>query len=192
MNNETNINELFLPDPEGVNHDIVMDRGALKNECELFNFQNPQVDPFQLAADLSKTMIDHNGLGLAANQIGYPYRVFAMRTAPKITIVFNPTIVHFSPETMVEEEGCLSFPGFVVKIKRSKLIKVRYAFPDGSVKNEVYKDMTARIFQHEYDHLNGVLYQERATLFHKDQAERKMKQRAKFTKQLMSAKRGGM
>lgn len=161
--------------PEGYIRDLVTDRSKLITECEAFDFANPQVDPLELAADLVKTMVNHNGLGLSANQIGVPYRVFAMRTAPKNTVVFNPKIIHVEPEEEYMEEGCLSFPGLVVKVKRHKFIRVRFAYPSGEVKTETYKGMTARVFQHELDHINGIIYYDRATKYHKDLGERRLK-----------------
>jgi peptide deformylase len=168
--------------PEGRVHEIVTDREALRKPCDKFDFANPPMDPMQLAADLVRTMIDHNGLGLSANQIGFPYRVFAMRTAPQNTVVFNPILVNVDPETETLEEGCLSFPGMVVKIKRHKLIKVRFAYPNGEVKNELYKDLTARVFQHELDHLNGKIFYEQASRFHREQAERKAAKYQRYLK----------
>jgi peptide deformylase len=161
--------------PQGNLHEIVKSRAALLKPCEEFDFTNPQVDPIQLAADLVKTMYAYNGIGLAANQIGVPYRVFAMRTAPKNTVVFNPKIIHYEPETELLEEGCLSFPGYVVKIKRYKLIRVRFSYPNGEVKTETYKGLTSRVFQHEMEHLNGQIFYDNASKYHRDQADRRFK-----------------
>lgn len=161
---------------------IVTDRKALKQVCIPFDFADPPTDPLQISADLVKNMIDHNGLGLSANQIGYPYRVFAMRTTPKNTVVFNPKIIHYEPETEILDEGCLSFLGLVVKIKRYKLIRVRFAYPNGEIKTETYKGLTARIFQHELGHLNGEIFYDLATRYHRDLAERQMKKRERFKK----------
>jgi peptide deformylase len=171
------------PMPEGRILPIITSRMDLKQVCEPFDFENPQMDPLQLAADLVRTMHDHQGLGLAANQIGYPYRVFAMRTAPKNTVVFNPKIIHNEPETETLDEGCLSFPGLVVKIKRWKLIRVRFAYPNGEVKTETYKGLTSRVFQHEFGHLNGEIFYELATKYHRDLAERKMMKRQRYKKE---------
>ena len=104
----------------------------LKEEMEAFNFDDPQTDPIELAHDLAQTMIHNNGIGLSANQIGLPYRAFAIKANP-IIVCFNPRLVDVSSGTEIMEEGCLSFPGLIVKVKRPVMIKVRYAEPNGNV-----------------------------------------------------------
>ena len=144
-----------------------------------FDFSNPPVDPVQLAKDLAKTMIHNNGLGLAANQIGMSYRAFAMATNPVI-VCFNPRIVDMSEEKLELEEGCLSYPGLLLKIVRPRRIKVRYQYPNGEVVTQVFHDMTARIFQHELDHLNGVTFDQYVSSLKLAMARNKMKKRNKF------------
>jgi peptide deformylase len=72
----------------------------LKNKCQDFDFSNPPFDTIEFAQELVKTMYENNGMGLAANQVGYPFRVFAMRGHPENFVCFNPKIVQLS-ETMV-------------------------------------------------------------------------------------------
>ena len=141
----------------------------LKTELEKFDFENPPTDPIQLVKDMAETMIINNGLGLAANQIGLPHRVFVIK-AEQILACFNPIIVDESQETVLLEEGCLSYPGLLVKIKRPKKIKVRYTQPNGEVITRVFDGLTARVFQHELDHLNGIVHINRASAIHKKQA----------------------
>src|SRR5665213_1536971 len=102
----------------------------LKQKLEKFSFTNPPTDPTQLARDITETMISKNGLGLAANQVGLPYRVFAMKSNP-VYVCFNPIIVDISTEKIYLEEGCLTFPGLFIKIKRPKTIKARFTMPNG-------------------------------------------------------------
>jgi len=120
-------------------------------------------------------MYDWNGIGLAANQVGVPYRVFAMRGSPENFVCFNPRIVQPSAENIILEEGCLSFPGLLVKVKRPKHIRVRFQTPNGDTRTETFIGMTARIFQHELDHLDGRLYFNRANKYHKEIAMKKWK-----------------
>lgn len=127
---------------------------TLHEKTEKFDFINPPTDPSQLARDLAETMILKDGMGLSANQIGLKYRAFVMTGNP-IIACFNPVIVDESKETITLDEGCLSFPGLVVKIKRPRRIKVRYTQPDGKVITRKFDDLTARIFQHEYMHMEG-------------------------------------
>lgn len=143
----------------------------LKQTLEKFDFKNPPVDPVLLYQDLAQTMIEHNGIGLSANQIGLPYRAFVMR-AEDVIGVFNPIIVDFSAETVTLEEGCLSYPNLFVKINRPKKIKARYTLPNGEVVTQVFDGITARCFQHELDHLDGILYTKRANRIHLEHAKK--------------------
>jgi peptide deformylase len=118
---------------------------------------------------LAKTMVMRNGIGLAANQIGLSVRAFAMYSDP-IIVCFNPKIVHAFEEMVYLEEGCLSFPGVVVKIKRPKQIRVRYALPSGDIQTKAFDGMAARVFQHELDHLNGIEFYRRAHTYHREKA----------------------
>lgn len=148
---------------------------VLTRECAEFDFANPPFDPIEFAKDLVKYMLDNNGLGLSANQVGTPYRVFAMRGSPQNFVCYNPRIVSVGDETITLEEGCLSFPGLIVKIKRPRNVKVRFNTPNGDTRTEVFHGMAARVFQHEMDHLNGVLFYNRANKFHRDQAFRNIR-----------------
>ena len=146
----------------------------LHTKLETFDFESPPINPQELVVNLVETMMQNNGLGLAANQVGLPYRVFVMAGNPPIAM-FNPRIIDSTTEQVLLEEGCLSYPLLFVKIKRSKSIKVRYQDFDGIMHTEKYTGMTARIIQHELDHLNGVDYTSRANRFHLDKATRKQK-----------------
>ena len=149
----------------------------LITRCEDFNFSEPPFDPIDFAKDLVKFMYDRNGIGVAANQVGVPYRVFAMRGHPENFVCFNPRIVQTGEEQVVLEESCLTFPGLIVKIKRPQHIRVRFATPNGEVRTETFTGITARTFQHQMDYINGILYFNRANRYHKDQAMKKWKRR---------------
>lgn len=151
-----------------------------------FNFTNPPVNPLDLVTDLAETMLHNNGIGLSANQCGLPYRVFVMY-GNELIPCFNPRIVDMSTETVVMEEGCLSYPGLFVKVKRPRRIKVRYTEPNGQTTTRVFDGITARVFQHELDHLNGVNYQQRANKLHLEQARKKKKAKASLSAQAHSA-----
>lgn len=136
----------------------------LKTPAEPFDFDNPQMDPIELAHTLAQTMIHNAGLGLAAPQIGLPYRVCIINTNPLICM-FNPRIVETSIEQVKLEEGCLTFPGVILSINRPKIIRVRYTLPNGETDTHQYIGMTARIIQHEVSHLDGRLFYEDVTPF---------------------------
>lgn len=146
----------------------------LREEMPRFDFKNPPMDPHELAHILAQTMIKNDGFGLAAPQIGLPYRVFVVIGSP-ILCCFNPKIVDVSEDELVMEEGCLSYPNLFVKIKRPQVIRIRYTRPDGVTVTEQYQDLTARVMQHELDHLDGICHLNRANKIHLDQARNKMK-----------------
>lgn len=157
----------------------------LKQELDAFDFTNPPVDPIELAKNLTETMLSKDGIGLAANQVGLPYRVFVVAANPVLAI-FNPNIVDYSDEEIVMEEGCLSYPGYYIKIKRPKNIKIRFTMPNGEVVTRLFSGMTSRIIQHEYDHVEGVIYKTRASAYHREKANKDHKL---FMRKLKNANR---
>jgi peptide deformylase len=121
-------------------------------------------DVRQLVADMTETMVDANGAGLAAIQVGVPLRLFivdgpvagdAEGSPPKVFI--NPEIVEISSESQTGDEGCLSFPEIFVPIKRGLRARVRARDLDGNVFESEGAELYARALQHETDHLNGRL-----------------------------------
>ena len=102
-------------------YDIVkpQDSKILHEKCEVFDFDNPQIDPIELYQLLVDNLVKYKGIGLSACQIGIPLRVFIMghHSQPKEMLpVFNPIIVNYSKEQFTIEEGCLSYPGLFVKV----------------------------------------------------------------------------
>lgn len=146
----------------------------LREVMPVFDFKNQVVDPGQLYTDLAETMREHDGMGLSANQIGVRTRAFVMR-AEDIIGVFNPRIVDMSTETVMLEEGCLSYTNLFVKIKRPKSIKVRFTTPDGETATKTFTGITARVFLHEMDHLDGIAHTSRANPYHLEQARKLVK-----------------
>jgi len=135
----------------------------LYKPTQRFNFTDSPFDPIEFSKEFIKFMYESKGIGLAANQVGIPYSVFAMRGDPENFVCFNPRIVQPSHEEIILEEGCLTYPGFYVKIKRPRHIRVRFNTPNGDVLTKQFTGMTARIFQHEYDHLQGTPFFLRAS-----------------------------
>ena len=150
------------------------DHPILTKATTPFDFVNPPVDPIQLARDLFETLLEHKGLGLAAPQVGLPYRVFALYAVPGL-VCYNPRILDQTTEEIALEEGCLTYPNLVLSVKRPRKIKVRYAEPNSNVVTKTLDGMTARCFLHELDHLNGILYTRKANRIHLERALRKKK-----------------
>lgn len=145
----------------------------LTEPCQVFDFTDPPYNPIELSNSLTLFREANKGLGLAANQVGIPYRVISVKGID--TCLFNPKIVYSSVEQKLDVEGCLSFPGLIVKIKRPEYVRVRYANAYGETKIYTYVGLTARIVAHEVDHLDGILFIQRANKFHKEQAMRRYK-----------------
>jgi len=150
------------------------DHPLLRTKLEKFNFNNPPINPIELVNNLIETMVKEKGMGLSANQVGLPYRVFVLYSAEPMPM-FNPNIVDTTTELVLLDEGCLSYPNLFLPIKRAKSVKVRYQDAFGEFHTETYTGMTARCIQHELDHLNGVDYTKRANPIHLARAKNQKK-----------------
>jgi peptide deformylase len=125
----------------------------------------------QLASAMHRTMLERNGVGIAAPQVYISKRVIivASRSNPRYpdapemdaVVMVNPEILEFSQSTCLGEEGCLSVPDERGQVERAQAIKLRYYTLQGEVIETIYEGFPARIVQHEVDHLNGILFVER-------------------------------
>ena len=125
----------------------------------------------ELIDTLINTAIAHKGVGIAAPQISQSYRLFIIAShpsdryphAPEMppTAIINPRILSHSIETAKDWEGCLSVPNTRGLVPRYQEIEVEYTTKDGKTKQEVLTDFVARIFQHELDHLDGIVFTDR-------------------------------
>ena len=117
------------------------------------------LDRQELSKTLVENMLHYEGVGLSANQIGIWERAFCMminfETNETITC-FNPKIIKESKKTIQYDEGCLSYPDVFIKIERPKTIVVKYEDENKKVHKQKLKEFICRIFQHEYDHLEGI------------------------------------
>lgn len=130
----------------------------------------------KLVADMFDTLQVADGVGLAAPQIGLPLQLAVIETMPDVDdegneiegsrdrfVIANPEIVWTSRETLDGVEGCLSIPGYLGEVERYESIRVRAQDQHGRKIRLRLNRWTARIFQHEIDHLNGILYIDRLT-----------------------------
>ena len=141
-----------------------------------FDFENPTHDPKEVEQKLSEAMEKFGGIGLSANQVGLDVRMFVMRTQDGIQAFFNPELTRISQETDLLKEGCLSFPDIYLMIKRSKVVEMKYFDADGEEHITTLEGLGARCVQHEIDHLNGIIFLQRAS---KMKLERALKSRPK-------------
>ena len=131
-----------------------------------------------LIDDMIDTMRDAPGVGLAAPQVGVSERVIVVEYAepeeveegeepkevePKLYVMVNPEIVKSSPDTVVGVEGCLSIPTLVGEVERAQEVRIRGFNRRGQPMKVKAEGWLARIFQHEIDHINGVVFTDLAT-----------------------------
>tara|TARA_A100001201_G_scaffold127595_3_gene112398 strand:- start:50 stop:652 length:603 start_codon:yes stop_codon:yes gene_type:complete len=150
-------------------------------ELEKFDFNNPQIDPVDLSQSMVKFMRKEMGYGLSANQVGIPLQMFVIEGEPAYAI-FNPRITYFGEEEILLEEGCLSYPGFSLKIKRPRFMRARFQDPYGDFVTKQFDGITSRVFQHEYDHINGVDFTQKVSKMKKNMAMKKWKKKYGRTK----------
>ena len=137
-------------------------------EHQLFHHQiqscSYNLDRHHLSKVLIDNMIHHNGIGISANQIGIWERAFAMvrdLENNEVMVCFNPRIVKSYSEEVEMEEGCLSYPELFLKIKRPDKIVVKYEDEDKKTHKLKLQGLSSRVFQHEYDHMEGIDFTQR-------------------------------
>jgi len=131
-----------------------------------------------LLDDLMETMYAGDGLGLAAIQVGVPKRVIVVDAPAPLKLV-NPEILWFSPERIVYEEGCLSFPEFFADVERASAVRVRYLNENGEAQEIEAAETLAICLQHEVDHLDGKLFVDHLSLVKRGIILRKMAKAAR-------------
>lgn len=119
----------------------------------------------KLAADLRETMDAENGCGIAAPQVGVNERVIIVDPGDGATAYVNPVIVDRSFKTVMSEEGCLSVPGVWGMVKRNRSVTVKAFDLEGNPTEKTVDGLHAIIFQHEIDHLDGILFIDRVEKF---------------------------
>jgi len=132
----------------------------LKEVMPEFDFNNTKTTAIGLASALVETCKLNRGYGLSANQCGFRHRVFVMGYGEEYVAFFNPKIIATRGEVHMAE-GCLSFPFLGLHITRPAEIDVEYFDYNGEKKTSTFNGISARCFQHELDHLNGIVYTEK-------------------------------
>ena len=144
------IKELVKPEHQLFHHRI--------NSCSY------NLDRHHLSRILVDNMIHHQGIGISANQIGIWERAFAMvrdLENNEVIVCFNPRIIKSYSEEVEMEEGCLSYPELFLKIKRPDKIVVKYEDEDKKTHKMKLEGLASRVFQHEYDHMEGIDFTQR-------------------------------
>ena len=155
--------------------------GRLETKLERFDFE--LMHPAPVAIDMINLMQKHSGLGLSANQVGFPMQIFVMKALLNKkhgdpVVVMNPVIKGLSEEIEAGVEGCLSHPELILKVRRPVSVMVEFDTLTSDYKNVIhtearFDDIDARIFLHEYDHLFGIQFIDRVSKLKLEMAEKR-------------------
>ena len=166
--------------------------------CTLIESTNPllriklsecssDLDREKVESQLIDSMKHYQGIGLSANQVGIMERVFVMYSDVKkgeIISCFNPKIITQSDTEIVIEEGCLSYPGLWLKVKRPDGIEVEYEDKNGELQSKAMFGLECRIFLHEYDHMEGTDFTKKVSKIKLDRAKNRQSKMLKKSKLL--------
>lgn len=149
----------------------------LHRAVDVFDFE--QHDAEKIQNDMIDLMINHDGIGLAANQIGFNHSVFVIGSNNiqgfiKPRAFFNPKIMRVSIEEKTDKEGCLSYPSLWLKVKRPVWVEAAYQNHKGDWEEVRIDGYLAKCFQHEYDHLHGICFINRVGKLKLEMALKKM------------------
>ena len=137
-----------------------------------FNFD--EVDASMLTNVMFDRMSEMGGAALSAPQVGLDMCMFVMGIDQAKIEVFNPTIVSYSKEEELMNEGSLTFPGILVIVKRPIAVTVEYYNKNGELQQNEFKGLTARIFQHAFDHLQGTTMKDKVSKLKWDLATKRL------------------
>jgi len=146
------------------------------DRLEAEGFKNRQ----ELTDAMFLAMKKYGGIGLSANQVGLPFRMFVAGGHPELErgmaiAMYNPVIKSISDDTTMLKEGCLSFPFIFLSIKRPKDVVMLYTDTNGKEQEAHLKGLMARVCLHEYDHMQGKVFTEHASKMKLDMAKKKAK-----------------
>ena len=147
---------------------------VLRRRAEPITTVTPEIR--RLADDMIETMYDEVGIGLAAPQIGAPVRLLVVgdEEGRGAQVLVNPVITE-QGGTVTAEEGCLSLPGFFAPVTRAQWVKLEAQDLDGNPVSMTARGLRSRVFQHEIDHLDGVLFIDRLDAVTRDRMKRRIK-----------------
>ncbi len=142
-------------------------RHIVKKGDEILGKKSKKIDVInqrviELLDDMAQTMYENNGVGLAAPQVGILRRLVVIDIGEGLIELINPEIIEFSGDAVLGEEGCLSVPGIVGKVNRPMYVKVKGLNRNGDEVEYEGSEYLARAFCHEIDHLEGILFTEKA------------------------------
>ena len=152
---------------------VAEDSEVLREVADYWDWETDG-DPSELVKAMSKLMVLHGGIGLAAPQCGIAKRIFVMGNSDHLVACINPEIISGS-ERVREQEGCLSFPDLWMYVERYKDISVEYYNVAGEKVEQELTGLMARVFQHELQHLDGICFDTEVSKLALDRAKEKRK-----------------
>ena len=151
--------------------------GIAEFNIEIFK-EDEKIELKEFADNMFETMKKYGGIGLSANQVGKPYKMFVMGDHPNIEkgkkwVCINPKITNVTTDLIRYKEGCLTFPFLFLDIERPQDITVEYLDENLEKKEEHMTGIVARCFQHEFDHMQGIVFTEHVSKLKLDMAMKK-------------------
>lgn len=156
------------------------DHPMLRKELEYKTLDNEERE--KLSGQLLALCTQLNGVGLSANQVGIDNRVFCVKMSGYEETFFNPKIVSYSDESTMFKEGCISQPGVFITLRRPESIVIEYIDSKGEQKSTMFGGITSRIIQHEYDHMEGKNFLDKASTLKKALALKQAKKKTVILK----------
>ena len=163
----------------------------LEPKHPLLHFPLPEIttetepeDRKELMDNMVETMKHYGGIGLSANQVGLAIRMFVFGDSEHYIPCFNPKILEYGKDKIPMEEGCLTYPGLFVKIFRPDMIVAQWEDENRELHKETFTELQSRVFQHEYDHMEGIDFQSLAGRVSLDIAKRKLKKAMRKMKKI--------
>ena len=167
--------------------------GIAEFNIDIFK-EDEKIELKEFVDNMFETMKKYGGIGLSANQVGKPYRMFVMGDHPNISkgkkwVCINPKITNVTKDLIRYKEGCLTFPFLFLDIERPQDISVEYLDENLEKKEEHMTGIVARCFQHEFAHMQGIVFTEHVSKLKLDMAMKKRdKQIKRAQKQWQSLK----
>ena len=167
--------------------------GIAPFDIEIFKKNEKDLSITDFCNNMFETMKNYGGIGLSANQVGKPYRMFVMGDNPNIEkgkkwVCINPEITNVSKDTIRYKEGCLTFPFLFLDIERPQKVKVRYLNEQLETVEEEFDGIVSRCYQHELDHMYGKVFTELVSKLKLDMAIKKRDKEIKRVTKLWKQK----
>ena len=168
--------------------------GIAPFDIETFKKNEKDLTITDFCNNMFETMKNYGGIGLSANQVGKPYRMFVMGDNEQIAngkkwVCINPEITDMSKELIRYKEGCLTFPFLFLDIERPQKVKVKYLNEKLETVEEEMDGIVSRCYQHELDHMNGKVFTELVSKLKLDMALKKRDKEIKRISKLYAKKK---